>query len=122
MTAPFPTTKQAIGRGILLRCPNCGQGRLYKSYLKLTEECSHCQTSFVGITADDGPAWLSILIIGHVIAPIIIEQFRHPFLPDWALTPFLLILVCVLVAVILPRSKGIFVAILWRIREREKKG
>ena len=33
---------KAIGNGVMCRCPNCGKGKLFRSYLKINETCSEC--------------------------------------------------------------------------------
>lgn len=32
----------AVLRGIRCRCPRCGEGHLYRRYLKVVERCEHC--------------------------------------------------------------------------------
>ena len=81
-------TKQAMIRGFLQRCPNCGKGHLFRAYLKQVDSCADCGEPFGHIRADDGPAWLTILITGHVvvgvalavemIAPLSAEQLALP--------------------------------------------
>ncbi|MDX1974803.1 MAG: DUF983 domain-containing protein [Rickettsiales bacterium] len=48
----------------LTRCPRCAKGPLYVGYLKIAEACSECGLSFAGHEEGDGPAYLSILLIG----------------------------------------------------------
>jgi uncharacterized protein (DUF983 family) len=49
-TAKAPLTpaaiRIAIGRGLRLRCPVCGVGRLFRSTFGLREACSHCGVSY----------------------------------------------------------------------------
>ena len=52
----------AIVRAVSGRCPACGGGKFFKSYLHQVDRCSVCGESFGQIHADDGPAWLTI---GH---------------------------------------------------------
>ena len=59
-----------IIRGIKLRCPSCGEGKLFASYLKQVNNCTLCGESYRNIHADDGPAWLTILIVGHLLGLI----------------------------------------------------
>jgi uncharacterized protein (DUF983 family) len=39
--------KRIILRGLRLRCPACGQGRLFKSMFKMHDECPHCGMVFM---------------------------------------------------------------------------
>src|SRR5215510_4425048 len=60
----------AVKRGLRLCCPNCGKGRLLSGYLRQAEGCSHCGERTGDIRADDGPAWATILLVGHLVSPI----------------------------------------------------
>jgi len=53
---------EAIKRGLKGKCPNCGKGQLFRAYLKPVDACSHCNAKLAELRADDGPAWLTILI------------------------------------------------------------
>ena len=35
-----------FGRGMLRRCPNCGGGRLFRSWFKMAERCPRCGYKF----------------------------------------------------------------------------
>lgn len=37
---------QALGRGLVMRCPTCGAGDLFVSYYRMRERCLHCGTAF----------------------------------------------------------------------------
>lgn len=63
---PWP----AIGRGFLCRCPHCGEGKLFRTFLKVVDRCSACGEDFRHQRADDFPAYLVILIVGHLLVPI----------------------------------------------------
>lgn len=58
---------QAMTRGFLCRCPNCGKGKLFKSFTKTVDECSVCGQDISHHRADDLPAYLVIMIVGHVV-------------------------------------------------------
>ena len=102
-----------ILRGLAGRCPNCGKGKLFRAYLKPAERCAACEHELGAYRADDGPAYFTILIVGHlVIAPLL-------FLPwIWQASPFLtvpatLIPLAVATLLLLPRVKGGFIGLLW---------
>jgi len=106
---------QAIRRGILERCPNCGAGKLFSKYLKQVNNCAVCDEKLGHILADDGPAWLTILIVGHLLAPFIIIFASKTNWPDWLAIIIWSVLAVVLALFILPRCKGLFIAVLWRL-------
>jgi uncharacterized protein (DUF983 family) len=57
----------AIWRGFRGRCPKCGEGKLFASYLKVVDRCDNCGEEMHHHRADDLPAYLVIVIVGHVV-------------------------------------------------------
>jgi uncharacterized protein (DUF983 family) len=107
-----PDLWTAIKRGLVGRCPICGQGKLYRAYLKLSDRCSGCGAPLAEFRADDGPAWATILIVGHLIVPFLIIAARSDA-PNWVYIVVLFPLIIALTLALLPRVKGVFVALLW---------
>jgi len=102
-----------LWRGILKQCPQCGVGSLLAGYLKPKPCCSHCGEDFRHISADDGPTWLTLLVVGHAVVPLMILLGR-----DATISPWLAILILALVTLtgvyfVLPRAKGAFIALIW---------
>lgn len=58
---------RSIGRGLVGRCPNCGQGRLFRAFLKPVDNCAVCGEDISHQRADDLPAYLVIVVVGHVL-------------------------------------------------------
>ncbi len=52
--------------GLKGKCPRCGQGALFKSFLGLKDQCAVCRLDFSKAEAGDGPAVFIILIVGFV--------------------------------------------------------
>lgn len=103
----------AMARGWRRRCPNCGNGPLLKSYLKVNPVCAVCREELFHHRADDGPAYLTILIVGHLMAPLLHIVFVT-FRPE-PLTLFTVFAVgCVALSLyLLPRLKGAIVGLQW---------
>jgi uncharacterized protein (DUF983 family) len=59
----------AIKRGFRGRCPRCGEGKLFRAFLKVDNNCSVCGLDFTPHRADDLPAYLVIVIVGHIVVP-----------------------------------------------------
>lgn len=57
----------AIRRGLLGKCPNCGEGRLFRAFVKTVDRCEHCGEDISHHRADDLPAYLVIVIVGHIV-------------------------------------------------------
>jgi uncharacterized protein (DUF983 family) len=106
----------AVWQGVCLRCPQCGEGRLFKGYLKPVTSCNACQESFAHIRADDGPAWLTIIVVGHVLAPFMLWVVPNSTWPDWVSLLVWPLLALVMTVALLPSMKGLFIAALWRAR------
>ena len=106
----------AMRRGWALRCPNCGKGALLHSYLKVNATCGTCGQELHHQRADDGPAYLTILIAGHLMAPLLLFVYS-----TWQPEPMpmalgLTALFVALSLYLLPRLKGVLVGIQWAKR------
>ena len=108
--------KPALWRGLAMRCPNCGEGRLLRGYLKVRDHCPVCGEAMYHHRADDGPAYLTILIVGHVMAPLLLWVFMTFRPPPLALALGFSAGTVVLSLLLLPRLKGAMVAIQWAKR------
>tara|TARA_B100001115_G_scaffold139475_1_gene107047 strand:+ start:114 stop:593 length:480 start_codon:yes stop_codon:yes gene_type:complete len=102
-----------LWRGIQKRCPKCGVGEVLTGYLKPALRCSHCSEDFSHISADDGPAWLTLLIVGHAIVPLMLVFGRDNAIPAWFSITSLTLITLVGIYLILPRAKGAFIALIW---------
>jgi len=108
--------KPALLRGWRRRCPNCGSGPMMRGYLKVRDNCPVCEEALHHQRADDGPAYLTILIVGHVLAPTILIVYTS-FRPDpLVLAVFLSVIGVSLSLFLLPRLKGMMVAFQWAKR------
>jgi len=57
----------AMKRGLLGKCPRCGEGKLFKSFVKTVDHCAVCGEEIKHHRADDLPAYLVIVILGHIV-------------------------------------------------------
>jgi uncharacterized protein (DUF983 family) len=109
-------TRPALLRGWRRRCPNCGQGPILKGYLKLRESCPVCGQDLTHARADDGPAYLTILIVGHLMAPALHFAFVK-LRPDPLILATSFSIGCVALSLyLLPRLKGAIVGLQWAKR------
>lgn len=112
-TAEQRPIRVALTRGWRRRCPRCGKGRLLETYLKIAQSCPVCKLNYSHQRADDGPAYLTILIVGHLMAPLL-----HVSFVIWRPEPMVLFTIfavgCVSLSLyLLPRIKGAIVAFQW---------
>ncbi len=107
---------QAMARGLRGRCPRCGVGHLFYRYLKVSPACPVCGLDLDTFPSDDGPAYFTILLMGHlVVAPLLLFSFiwRSPI---WVILPVTLIPLTVLTLAMLPRTKGAVIGALYALR------
>lgn len=108
---------RSLGRGLAGRCPPCGKSRLFYRYLKVEPVCQACGHDLDRYPADDGPAYFTILLVGHlIIVPFLI--FFGPLIwktPAWILVPAALISVGTITLLVLPRIKGGLIGVLYAL-------
>ena len=103
-------------RGLRRRCPNCGEGVIFEGYLKVVDSCPVCQEELHHHRADDGPAYLTILIVAHILGFAMHIAFVH-LRPNPLLMATVLAIICVALSLfLLPRLKGMIVGIQWARR------
>ena len=104
------------------RCPACGEGKLFSRYLKVQPACSHCGLNLAKYPADDGPAYFTILIVGHlVVAPLLIFPVIWEASPVIVL-PATLIPLAIVTLLLLHVTKGWFIGLLYALGVKQGDG
>jgi uncharacterized protein (DUF983 family) len=113
-----PSFMLVLLRSFMKKCPQCGKGKIFSSYLKLYKNCSICEEEFSGFRTDDFGPWLTIILSGHIIVPIVlfVEQNYAPAL--WLQALVWIPLTIFVALLILPISKSICLVILWKQRDK----
>ena len=109
-------TGLAMRRGALGRCPACGKGRLFKSYLKVADHCPACNEALHHQRADDGPAYLTILLVSHLGAPLLLAIYMLYRPSPMSMFIGFSLGAIVLSLALLPRIKGAFIGFQWARR------
>lgn len=109
-----PSFWGALSRGAANRCPSCGQGRLFRGYLRVAERCDACDAPVGSIRADDAPPYFTIFIVGHLVIPLMLLAERSTALSLWAMAALFLPLTLVLSLVLLRPVKGATVGLMMR--------
>jgi len=105
--------KRSLFRGLSGHCPACGKGQLFWKYLKVNGRCEVCDTDLARYPADDGPAYLTILLVGHlVVAPLLFFPIVWRSNPVYSL-PIILIPLAALTLALLPRIKGGWIGLMY---------
>ncbi|WP_347266460.1 DUF983 domain-containing protein [Paracoccus sp. (in: a-proteobacteria)] len=108
--------KQAMLRGARGRCPECGRGRLFRGYLAVNDRCPECGTELHHHRADDGPAYLTVLLVSHVAGPLLLIVFMLYRPSAMALLIGFSLGVVALSLLLLPRIKGGLIGFQWSRR------
>ncbi len=104
----------SLAAGLRRRCPACGQGRLYESYLKVADRCAVCGLDLSSQDSGDGPAVFIILIVGFVVVGLAlwVEIAFAP--PMWLHLLLWIPLILGLALVLLPPLKAGLIALHYR--------
>jgi uncharacterized protein (DUF983 family) len=110
--------KTVLLRGLKKRCPHCGQGKVLRGYLTQRAACLQCGEDLSTIRADDGPPWLTILLVGHIMAPFVHYFITHDTFPQHLELPIMMVVAVLGALWILPHAKGLFIALIWLTRQK----
>jgi uncharacterized protein (DUF983 family) len=114
-----PGLIKAMTRGLRGRCPACGDAKLFWRYLKVQPRCPACDHDLARYPADDGPAYFTILIVGHLlVAPLLLFPIIWQA-PAAVMVPATLIPLAVVTLALLPVVKGAFIGLLMHLRVKD---
>lgn len=107
----------AVRRGFSGHCPQCAEGDMFRAYLKVNDCCPQCSEELHHQRADDAPPYLTIFIVGHIVAAMLmIADDRWPQLEMW-IHMFLWPGIAILMSLwLLPRVKGALIGYQWALR------
>lgn len=109
------TLSQVLLRGLGGKCPGCGGAKIFHAFLKPAAACAACGEEFHHQRADDFPAYIVVVLVGHIVvslAVIVEKQLAPPFWVHAALwTP----LVLTLTIGLLQPVKGAVIALQWHM-------
>lgn len=103
-------------RGLLRRCPRCGEGRLFRGWMKLRERCPECGLRYL---LNQGDPWAFILSLDRAFLIVIIAIAYFKFWPR-TLPPLLVLFggIIVLFIATTPNRYGVCVALDYWTRAR----
>jgi uncharacterized protein (DUF983 family) len=108
--------RSAIGRGLMGRCPHCGEGRLFRAFLKPVDACATCGEQLHHQRADDLPPYVVITIVGHIVVGGLLMAEKYA---DWPMALHMAIwpaLSIVLSLLLMQPIKGGVVGLQWAMR------
>lgn len=101
--------RRVLWRGLRLRCPVCGQGKLFQSYFVMNDSCACCGVGF----AREHGQWVGSLDINTLLTALVL-MIGVGFGPLWSLRTSLVVwcTAAVLVPILTFRfSRGLWTAI-----------
>lgn len=106
---------RALWRGFAMKCPHCGEGHLFGRFLKVADHCEACGESYSAQRADDLPAYLVIVVVGHAVVPALlaVETVYAP--PYWVHALIWLPITLVSSLALLQPVKGAVVGLQWQV-------
>ena len=110
-----------IKRGFRKKCPHCGKSPIYETYIKTFKKCKKCGILLSEYKSDDGPAYITIFVVGHILIPMILLVEKHlspPLLFQMLSWPILTIILCLW---FLPRIKGAFIGLQIFLGDKSRK-
>ena len=107
--------KTDLWNGLRGRCPHCGQGRIFRAFLKVADHCDVCGEELHHHRADDLPAYLVIVVVGHLIVPLILHVEMAYTPAYWIHAALWLPLTLALSLLLIQPIKGMVIALQWRV-------
>jgi uncharacterized protein (DUF983 family) len=112
--AALPATfRQAAKRGVVCKCPRCGEAPLFRKWLKSLDHCAACGQDWSHHRADDFPAYIAILVTGHLLAPVMIAMSLDTNLSPLAILAILIPFSVAMMLGMLQPTKGVVIAAQW---------
>jgi len=105
----------AMKRGFMGRCPHCGEGKLFSSFLTVAQQCDHCGEEMFHHRADDLPAYLVVVVVGHIIVGAFMGVEATSTLSTWQHLAIWVPLTIILAVGLLRPTKGAVVGLQWAL-------
>lgn len=120
MTGPSPERISPFRAGLASTCPQCGKGKLYSGYLKITEVCGACGAKLGEKDTGDGPAVFVMFVMGFLVVglALVVEVKYAP--PLWLHMSIWTPLVLGGSLALLPLFKSVMFAAQYRTRAGER--
>jgi uncharacterized protein (DUF983 family) len=105
----------AMWNGFRCKCPKCGEGKLFSSFLKVVPACEHCGEEFHHHRADDLPAYLVVLVVGHIMVGAVMGFTEVTTLSTWQILAIWGPMTVIMAVGLLRPIKGAVVGLQWAL-------
>lgn len=109
------STWTAMKRGFLGKCPHCGEGKLFASFVKTVDKCEVCSEEMYHHRADDLPAYLVVVIVGHIVVGAFMGVEATSTLSTWQHLAIWVPLTIIMSLAMLRPIKGGVVGMQWAL-------
>jgi uncharacterized protein (DUF983 family) len=103
----------AMWNGFRCKCPKCGEGKLFSSFLGIVPACANCGEEMHHHRADDLPAYLVVLIVGHVVVGAVMGFTEITTLSTWQILAIWVPMTILIAIGLLRPVKGAVVGLQW---------
>lgn len=110
---PARSVWAAMRNGFRCKCPRCGQGRLFASFIGVVKECEVCGEAMHHHRADDLPAYLVVFIVGHVVVGAFMSIEAASTLSTWQHLAIWVPMTIILSIALLRPIKGAVIGLQW---------
>lgn len=107
---------RSISRGMRCRCPACGEGQLFRSWLKPVDECRSCGEDISHQRSDDLPPYISITIVGHIAVGGFMATDTVLNIPMWAHFAIWVPITILLALLTIQPIKGGVIGLQWALK------
>jgi uncharacterized protein (DUF983 family) len=119
MTDNYYPPISPFNSGMRGKCPRCGRGRFFQSYLKVAKSCNSCGLDFSFADAGDGAAWF-VMLFASVFGVGSILGIEVAYAPQWWVHVLIAIPVLIIIPTLLLRPmKGLLLAQQWNTNAHE---
>jgi len=103
-----------IETGVKGRCPKCGEGALFKSFLTFHDSCEACDADFTIEDAGDGPTVFVIFIVSIFIVPMALGFSMVVDAPMWVTFVIWIPIIIVISLFLLRLMRGLIFSLQWK--------
>jgi len=111
----MPDWRTTIWRGLLGRCPRCGNAPIFIGYLKVRPVCTSCAVPLGDVPADDAPPYIAMVVVLQVLAIFVVLFYKGYYAPGLVTSGILLVLLALICMAALRLAKGAVIGILLKV-------
>ncbi|UEM06690.1 DUF983 domain-containing protein [Skermanella rosea] len=108
-----------LAAALKCRCPRCGEGRLYKGFLSVSDRCEVCGLALARGDSGDGPAVFLTFILGFTVVPVALWVAMSVDWPLWLHAVVWTVVILGLALGMLRPAKAYLMALQFRHRASE---